>query len=111
MSYEVAALALRGGIAYACRSEVMAMVARALGCLAFAIPLTVAGCDPVISIAGANFPDWLLCVGAGAILAALCHPLLVAARLERELRPLALFYGGLIAMFALIGWVSFFSRA
>jgi hypothetical protein len=41
----------------------------------------------------------------------MCHPLLVAFRLERELRPLPLFYGGFIAMFALIGWVTFFSRA
>jgi hypothetical protein len=73
--------------------------------------LTAAGCDPVVSLAGANFPDWLLCAGAGAILAALCHPIFVAAGLERELRPLPLFYGGVIAMFALIGWVTFFSRA
>ena len=88
------------------------MTARALCCLPSGILiLTAAGCDPVVSIAGAHFPDWLLCVGAGAILAALCHPLFVAAGLERELRPLPLFYGCLIAMFALIGWVTFFSRA
>jgi hypothetical protein len=88
------------------------MIARTLCYLAPGIPMiTAAGCDPVVSIAGANFPDWLLCAGGGAILAALCHPLLVAAGLERELRPLPLFYGGLIAMFALIGWVAFFSRA
>jgi YtcA family len=97
---------------YAFRSEVTIMIARALCYLASGIlMLTAAGCDPVVSIAGANFPDWLLCAGAGAILAALCHPLFVAAGLERELRPLPLFYGGLIAMFALIGWVAFFSRA
>ena len=73
--------------------------------------LAIAGCDPVVSIAGANFPDWLLCAGAGAALASLCHPLLMAAGLERDMRPLPLFYGGLIAMFALIGWLVFFSRA
>ncbi len=55
------------------------MIARVLCYLASGIlMLTAAGCDPVVSIAGANFPDWLLCAGAGAILAALCHPLLVA---------------------------------
>jgi hypothetical protein len=88
------------------------MIARALCYLASAIlMLTAAGCDPVVSIAGVNFPDWLLCAGVGAILAALCHPLLLAAGLERDLRPLPLFYGGLIAMFALIGWITSFSRA
>jgi YtcA family len=88
------------------------MIARVLCYFASGIlTLTTAGCDPVVSIAGANFPDWLLCAGAGAILAALCHPLLVAAGLERDLRPQPLFYGGLIAMFALIGWITFFSRA
>ncbi len=73
--------------------------------------LTAAGCDPVVSIAGADFPGWLLCAAGAAILAALCRPLLLAAGLERDLRPLPLFYGGLIAMFSLIGWVIFFSRA
>jgi hypothetical protein len=100
------------GLPYAFRSEVSTMVARALCYLAFCILLlTATGCDPVVSIAGANFPDWLLCASAAAILAALCHPLFVASGLGRELRPLPLFYGGLIAMFALIGWVVFFCRA
>jgi hypothetical protein len=74
------------------------------------VMLAAAGCDPVVSIAGANFPGWLLCAGVGALLATLCHPLLVAASLERELHPLPLFYAGLIAMFSLIGWLIFFSR-
>jgi YtcA-like protein len=97
---------------YAFRSEASTMKARALCYLVPGIlMLTAAGCDPVVSIAGANFPDWLLCAGAGALLAALCHPIFVATGLERDLRPLPLFYGGVIAMFALIGWVTFFSRA
>ncbi len=76
----------------------------------FILMLAGAGCDPVVSLAGANFPDWLLCAAGGAVLAALCHPLLLAAGLERELRPLPVFYGGLTAMFALIAWVIFFNR-
>jgi hypothetical protein len=75
------------------------------------LALAAPGCDPVVSIAGANFPDWLLCAGAGAILASLCHPLFLAAGLERHLRPLPLFYGCLITMFAMVGWVVFFGRA
>lgn len=84
----------------------MAYFTRALAILM----LAAAGCDPVISIAGANFPDWLLCAAAGAILASFCHPLLLAAGLERHLRPIPLFYGSLIAMFALLAWIIFFNR-
>ena len=73
--------------------------------------LGAVGCDPVLSVAGANFPDWMVCAAAGAIIAALCHLLFLAIGLERDLRPLPLFYGALTAMFALIGWVMFFNRA
>ena len=79
--------------------------------LTILVMLAAAGCDPVVSIAGANFPDWLLCAAAGALLASICHPLFVGAGLVRYLRPLPLFYGSLIAMFALIAWVIFFNRA
>jgi len=87
------------------------MIARAVGYFATGVlMLTVAGCDPVVSVAGADFPGWLLCAAGGAILATLCHPLFLAAGLERYLHPLPLFYGGLIAMFALIAWIIFFSH-
>ena len=79
------ALALWGGFALCVSLGVSTMVARALCYLAFCILLlTATGCDPVVSIAGANFPDWLLCASAAAILAALCHPLFVASGLGRS---------------------------
>ena len=88
------------------------MLAHPFGCVLVATLMLVAsGCDPVVSIAGANFPDWLLCAAVGAILAAMCHPVFVAAGVERHLHPLPFFYSALIVMFALIGWVVFFSRA
>jgi hypothetical protein len=87
------------------------MIARAVAYLATSILiLTVAGCDPVVSVAGADFPGWLLCAVGGALLSTLCRPLFLAADLERYLHPLPLFYGGLITMFALIAWVIFFSN-
>jgi YtcA family len=105
-----AVLALRGAISYPFRSEVLAM--RSLPVVAgVVLMLTAAGCDPVVNVAGAEFPGWLLCAAGGAGLAALCHPLLVAAGLERELYPLPLFYGALITLFALSGWIILFSRA
>jgi hypothetical protein len=67
-------------------------------------------CDPIISIAGANFPSWLLCMLVGAVLAALVRPLLLLSRLEPNLGPLTIFYPSLIAMLAMIVWVIFFNR-
>ena len=68
------------------------------------------GCDPVVSIAGADFPDWLVCVIAGSTLSAVCHPLLRLSGLARHLRPLPFFYGSLIVMFSLVTWVIFFNH-
>ena len=72
--------------------------------------VTLTACDPIVTIAGANFPSWLLCMMVGAILAAIVRPLLVLARLEQYLGPLMIFYPSLIAMFAMIVWVIFFNR-
>lgn len=70
----------------------------------------LAGCDPVINIAGANFPAWLLCVLVGAGLAAMARPLLVVARLDPYLGPAPIIYTCLAVMFALIVWIIFFNR-
>ncbi|HKD66133.1 MAG TPA: YtcA family lipoprotein [Candidatus Binataceae bacterium] len=69
-----------------------------------------AGCDPVINIAGANFPAWLLCLLVGAVLAAIFRPLLVLARLDPYLGPAPIIYTSLAVMFALIVWIIFFNR-
>jgi YtcA family len=78
-----------------------------LACLAI---VTLTGCDPIVTIAGATFPSWLLCMIVGAILAAAVRPLVVLAHLEPHLGPLTTFYPSLIAMFAMILWVIFFNR-
>jgi hypothetical protein len=72
--------------------------------------LAVTACDPVISIAGANFPSWLFCMLVGALLAALVRPLLLLSRLEPNVGPLTIFYPSLIAMLAMVVWVIFFNR-
>lgn len=72
--------------------------------------LAMVACDPVIDIAGANFPAWLLCLLAGAGLAALCRPMLVYCGLEPHLGPAPLIYSSLAVMFALIAWIIFFNR-
>jgi len=87
-------------------SSISALIALSL----FAFVFVCAGCDPVITIAGANFPAWLLCMIVGAILAGMARPLLVIARIEPHVGPPTIFYPSLIAMFAMIVWVLFFNR-
>jgi hypothetical protein len=72
--------------------------------------VTLSACDPIVTIAGANFPSWLFCMIVGAILAAIVRPLVVLLRLEPHLGPLTIFYPSLIAMLAMIVWVIFFNR-
>ena len=86
------------------------MAVRIEGTLAALPTLTLAVCDLVVTIAGSNFPSWLLCMVVGAILAAILRPLLELARLEPYLGPLTIFYSNLIAMFAMIVRVIFFNR-
>lgn len=91
----------------AVRSSRYSSVLSLAACLSI---VTLTACDPIITIAGANFPSWLLCLIVGAILAAIVRPLLELARLEPYVGPLTIFYSSLIAMFAMIVWVIFFNR-
>ena len=75
-----------------------------------AIALALAGCDPVINLAGANFPGWLLCAIAGIAIAAGLRPLFVALRLEPHLGPLAIVYPALATLAACLVWLAFFNR-
>jgi YtcA family len=85
-----------------------AIALRMAGIVAVLPTLTLAACDSIVTIA--NFPSWVLCMIAGAIIAALVRPLLVLSRLESHLGPLTIFYPSLIAMFAMIVWIIFFNR-
>ena len=71
---------------------------------------TLAGCDPIINIMGANFPAWLLCVIIGVAGAAAIRPLFVAARLENHLGPLPIVYPCLALLLACVVWIIFFNR-
>ena len=80
----------------------------------FALPIAtailLAGCDPVVNIAGANFPAWLFCAICGAILTAVIRPLFVATRLEKYLWPLPIIYSSLAVLLGCIVWLVFFNR-
>jgi YtcA family len=72
--------------------------------------LFAAGCDPVVDIAGANFPAWLICVIAGVALAAVLRMVFVAIRIEPHLGPLTVVYSSLALLLSCVVWMIFFNR-
>ncbi len=78
---------------------------------AMAVIATAAvGCDPIVNIAGANFPSWLVSAIAGAILAILIRPLFVLLRIERYLWPLPIVYLSLGTFMGCVVYLIFFNR-
>ena len=74
------------------------------------IPAALAACDPVVNIAGANFPAWLLCAIVGAILAAAFRVVFAATRVELYLGPLLLIYPCLAILIGCAVYLIFFNR-
>jgi len=72
--------------------------------------LTLVACDPVVNVAGANFPAWLLCVIVGAIMAITLRPVFAATGLEPHLGPLLVIYPCLAIVLACLIYLIFFSR-
>ncbi len=72
--------------------------------------LLLAGCDPVVNIAGANFPSWLFCAICGAILTIAIRPIFVMTRLETYLWPLPIVYSCLTILLGCVVWLLFFNR-
>ena len=70
----------------------------------------LSGCDPVINIAGANFPSWLFCAICGAILAVVIRPVFVVTRVEQYLWPLPIVYLSLAVLMGCVVWLVFFNR-
>jgi len=70
----------------------------------------LSGCDPVLNIAGANFPAWLICALAGVLMAALIRPLFIASRIHAYLWPAALVYVSLAVLMACVVYLIFFNR-
>jgi len=72
--------------------------------------LLCAGCDPVVDIAGADFPAWLICAIASIALTAALRTLFVAIRIEPHLGPLMVVYSCLGVLFSCVVWMIFFNR-
>jgi hypothetical protein len=75
-----------------------------------AAPLACASCDPLIDVAGAFFPAWILCIAGAIVATALLRLLFLRARIEPLLGPRILVYPSLATGLALAGWLLFFRR-
>ena len=65
----------------------------------------LSGCDPVISVAGADFPAWILCLVIG-ILGSLClKPVFVATGTDEWMTPRPLVYASLALTIGFACWL------
>jgi len=84
-------------------------IAAVLCVLGFVTGALVA-CDPVVNIAGANFPAWLICAIAGAILAASLRPAFLVTGIEPYLGPVMLIYPCLAILLGCAVYLMLFNR-
>ena len=69
-----------------------------------------AGCDPIVNVAGANFPAWLFCAICGAILTVMIRPVFVITGIDAYLWPAPIVYLSLTILLGCIVWLIFFNR-
>lgn len=74
------------------------------------VAVGLGGCDPVVNIAGANFPAWLLCAIVGMLLAGTLRPVFARTGVEPYLGPLLVIYPCLAVVLACIVYLVFFNR-
>jgi len=68
------------------------------------------GCDPIVNIAGANFPAWMLCAIIGAVASAVLHSPLTAIGIEPHLGPRTIIYPCLAFLIGCAVYLIFFNR-
>lgn len=72
--------------------------------------LTLSGCDPLVNVAGANFPAWLFCTLVGAALAMALRPVFVVTGLEPHIGPRLFIYPCLMVVLGSLAYLLFFGR-
>jgi hypothetical protein len=65
---------------------------------------------PSISILGAFFPAWMLCIVAGIVLTLILRAVLRAANFEGHVGPRAIIYPAALVLFTLGTWIVYFQR-
>jgi hypothetical protein len=65
----------------------------------------ILGCNPVVSVAGAEFPVWILCLFAGIMVSLSLRPVLVAIGIDEWMTPRLVTYSCLALAFAFLCWL------
>jgi hypothetical protein len=73
-----------------------------------ALTLASTSCDPLVDVAGAFFPAWILCLLIGIVVTAALRWVLARAGLESHLGPLIVVYPSVAITIALACWVVLF---
>jgi hypothetical protein len=73
--------------------------------------LPCVACDPLVDVAGAFFPAWMLCILGGIAATVLVRYVLSRTRLESSLGPLLIVYPSLAATIALALWLGFYRHS
>lgn len=72
--------------------------------------IACAACDPLIDVAGAFFPAWILCILAGIGATVLVRQLLSRSRLEASVGPVLVVYPSLAVAVSLALWLAFYRQ-
>lgn len=70
-----------------------------------ATSFAAAGCSPVVSVAGANFPAWILCLLAGISVSLIAHQLFVGIGIDEWIEPKVIVYSSLAVVAASLFWL------
>jgi YtcA family len=65
----------------------------------------IVGCNPVISIAGAEFPIWTLCLFGGILVSLSLRPVFVATGIDEWMTPRLVTYSCLALAFGFLCWL------
>ena len=66
---------------------------------------SIAGCSPVVSVAGANFPVWMLCLFVGVLGSLSLRPIFVKTGIDAGMIPRPLTYSCLALAIAFLCWL------
>ena len=83
--------------------EIKSVASARIVCIAFLF--VIAGCGPVISVAGATFPVWILCLVAGILGSLSLRPIFVAIGIDEAMTPHLLIYSCLALVIAFVCWL------
>jgi hypothetical protein len=72
----------------------------------------LSGCAraPSISILGAFFPSWMLCIIAGIVLTLVLRGVLLAVGLDAHIGPRGVIYPAAVVLLTLVTWMAFFKN-